>query len=525
MRRIGVIFGGRSRGRLASGYFRPAAAALLAIATLAQTGCRMDGCGGCKGLGLGRLVSGVGGAVREVGAKIFHCKSGRIVAAGGDCGCGVEGGPVEYGTPGVIMAPGPIMQGTPSTVVPDISPLESTINPGVIEPAQPTKGVSASPAGNKTSYEAARPQTRGGRVARGPEATRTNYPAGAEAQPAERSAGAAKGAADPSPLDNLPPLDLPSEVTQGSKPKLLGEGNPVPAPSPSVATPATEPSTAPANDSSPPPIPAASQSKAPGIARFVSVAPEVAGGSLPAAEGLDWLASMGYKTLVDLREASEMSPAFIQAVDQRGLRYVPLPISLKTLDAEHLSRFRRELEMTRGLAYFFDGEGARAGALWYADQMASAKVDEATARRQARELGTTDDAWFAAATRLVAGLRPSPTTSAVAKPTETAPPIAPPREAAAKPASDSTQASSAPGIDRFEMPAAVLPPLIPTASATPTPVAPSRWKPIAALALSGLSIPLAFYGRASMGHRVTAARASLAASAPSRRSLPPASGG
>ncbi|WZO96773.1 hypothetical protein EP7_003778 [Isosphaeraceae bacterium EP7] len=432
MRRIGVIFGGRGRGRPASGYFRLAAAALLAVATLAQTGCQLGGCGGCNGLGARSVLSGVGAKFRELGSRIFHCKSGRIVAAAADCGCGGESMPIEYGTPGVIVAPGAVIQGTPSTVVPDISPLESSpIQPGGIEPAPTTKGAAASPAGNKTSYEAARPQSRGGRFARGPEATRTNYPA-------------AKPAAEPSPLDNLPPLDLPSEVTEASKPKLLGEANPVPAPAPATPTAAPEPPATPATDATPPPIPAASQSKAPGIARFVSVAPEVAGGSLPAAEGLEWLAKMGYKTMIDLRETSEMSPAFIEAVTQRGLRYVPLPVSLKTLDADHLSRFRSELAMSKGLAYFFDGDGNRAGAVWYADQMASAKVDEATARRQAKELGTSDEAWILAASQLVTGLRPTPSTSAAAaNPAEpaTTPPAPLPREAAAE--SGNTQANAA----------------------------------------------------------------------------------
>ena len=57
-----------------------------------------------------------------------------------------------------------------------------------------------------------------------------------------------------------------------------------------------------------------------GIARFASVDLRLAGGSLPSAAGLGWLAERGYRTILDLRQSGEVSPAFIADAASRGLR-------------------------------------------------------------------------------------------------------------------------------------------------------------------------------------------------------------
>ena len=65
-----------------------------------------------------------------------------------------------------------------------------------------------------------------------------------------------------------------------------------------------------------PPLPRAS---GPGLTRFLAVDLKLAGGSLPSTAGLDWLVEKGYRTLLDLRESSEVPPTFIAEATKRGL--------------------------------------------------------------------------------------------------------------------------------------------------------------------------------------------------------------
>ena len=95
--------------------------------------------------------------------------------------------------------------------------------------------------------------------------------------------------------------------------------------------------------------------------RFVAVDLKLAGGSTPSTEGLRWLVDKGYRTVLDLRESSEVPSSFIADAASLGLRYVALPIGLKTIDRDHVERFN--FEMAAGEArplFFFDSDGTRA---------------------------------------------------------------------------------------------------------------------------------------------------------------------
>ena len=154
------------------------------------------------------------------------------------------------------------------------------------------------------------------------------------------------------------------------------------------------------------PEPAPSASVGPGLARFVAVDLKLAGGSLPSTAGLDWLVEKGYRTLLDLRESSEVSPAFIAEVTKRGLRYIALPIGPGSIDRDHVARF--QFEIAAGEArplYFFDSDGTRSGALWYIRRIATDRVDQQVARREAEELGLFDQAYWSAVTKYVSTLR------------------------------------------------------------------------------------------------------------------------
>jgi protein tyrosine phosphatase (PTP) superfamily phosphohydrolase (DUF442 family) len=238
-------------------------------------------------------------------------------------------------------------------------------------------------------------------------------------------------AGEPDPLDDIPLLDLPGDVPRASTPPVPPAAQPGAEPPPAAAAPAStkkpdktaEGAPAAANEidltsiTLPAPDSAASANAGPGLARFVSVDVKLAGGSLPTTASLDWLVDKGYRTLLDLRESSEASPAFIAEVTKRGLRYVALPIGPGSIDPEHVRRFAFEIAAADARPlYFFDSDGTRPGALWYIRRIATDRINQQVARREAEELGLTDQTYWSAVTKYVSALPPSETTSTTAKP-------------------------------------------------------------------------------------------------------------
>ncbi len=177
------------------------------------------------------------------------------------------------------------------------------------------------------------------------------------------SAGDSSGADDQDPLDHLPPLDLPGEVTKSAATPPVppaADRNLEPGPQAEKKAAVKRESTAPAADdldltsgTGPAGQPSPSASVGPGINRFVAVDLKLAGGSAPSTDGLKWLVDKGYRTVLDLREPSEVPSSFITEVTNFGLRYVALPISLKTIDRAHVDRFNFEVAAGEARPLFF----------------------------------------------------------------------------------------------------------------------------------------------------------------------------
>ncbi len=288
-----------------------------------------------------------------------------------------------------------------------------------------------------------------------------------------------------------------------------------------------------------------------GIARFASVDPRLAGGSLPSAAGLGWLVEKGYRTILDLRESSEVSPSFIAEAARRGLRYVALPINLRSLDHDRLARFQFELAAPEARPlFFFDSDGSRAGALWYIRRVTQDRVDPQLARREAEDIGLRAQGDWQSATDYIrtleaAGPRPTPTRTGSAAPSRA--PAAGSTQSgpmARRPVDDARGASD---VDPRPLPAATAdapgarsnpsdPPvgrLTKSASAAPRPAPPIgsgsspeplNWRPFAAMVVTGLSLPLAYLTRTAIPEAIARARASLPGPGPRRRSLPHESG-
>jgi protein tyrosine phosphatase (PTP) superfamily phosphohydrolase (DUF442 family) len=546
--------GGRARATPWRYLHRPGrylAVCLLASVAILQCGCTSGPLANC-GSGSG-LFSPCG---------FFGRVSNRVFNRGnsGCCGSGaVTDGTVEYAAPAagattvVPSYPSGSSMGTPSAVSPgasdspDLNPLsDPPTRSKVVSPPNGGGGSTSSSPSTKTSF-ATRRYDSGSRIARRrienlPKTTlSTPEPTSRSAQAVSQPSALATSASDQeNALDHLPPLDLPGEVTRSSAPpvaapaaagdstKKLDLRNEPPAPPAASPEPASAPAAAPA------PEPMSLSTTAPGFARFAPVDLKLAGGSAPSPAGLDWLVEKGYRTVLDLRESSEVPPSFIAEVTNRGLRYVALPIGLKSIDRDHVGRFNYELAAgdARPL-YFFDHDGTRAGALWYIRRIANDHVDHQIARREAEELGLKNQSYWKAATSYVAGLAPSQA-SAVTNQNQNSVPagVKSPNTSAAQPTARPASIPTAQQPASSGGTGASLPSTPPPASAKPQhaageptlPADPYAWRPFAAVVVTGLSLPLAYWTRSLGSTALAKARASLPALAHRQKALPGESG-
>ncbi|APW63042.1 fused DSP-PTPase phosphatase/NAD kinase-like protein [Paludisphaera borealis] len=518
----------------------------MVVAALLQTGCRSSGVGLCSPCGF----------VGRTKTRIMETFRRGAPAAAGCCGSEIGSEvPMEYGAPIGVAPAVPLGAGTqviqggpvPSSDAPatDLRPLDDrpSAQPGPAPGRGSRSSTDSSVRKPPIGYDAQRPA---GGLGRGDNLAHTlvSSPASTarSSQDAVRTSNknAAIGDSD-NVLDHLPPLDLPADVTgRGDSPPVAPAAV---KPQAAASAPASAPAVSSANDhpggrsareaeaalaaaapAAPAPDVATTSGDAIGIARFVAVDLKLAGGSGPSAVGLGWLVEKGYKTVLDLRDSSQTSPAFIGEAASRGLRYVAFPVKLDNLNREQLDRFSFELSLNDARPlYFFDDDGRRAGAMWYIRRILTDKVSPDIARREAEELGLND----AASWKLVQDAvdrQLAPRTSAPAAPAPAAPaaPATPP-------------AAPAPA------PKPATPPQAASPSAPPTPVAdamrkteslvrasfagdPDAWQPFAAMVLTGLTFPLAYFSRTVIPTMLAKTRASLPGPARRSKSLPPASG-
>jgi protein tyrosine phosphatase (PTP) superfamily phosphohydrolase (DUF442 family) len=308
------------------------------------------------------------------------------------------------------------------------------------------------------------------------------------------------------------------------------------------------------------PEPTPASGGAPGIARFAAVDLKLAGGGIPSTAGLDWLAEKGYKTLLDLRESSQTELSFIAEATQRGFRYVALPVSLKSIDRDHLERFNFELSLSAARPlYFFDGDGTKAGTLWYIRRITLDRVNTQIARREAEDLGLSDQTYWLAATNYLETLersrgatsetpvsaQPSAPEKTVTSPlgdartqspgntSEPVPPLAAPSKtpthAEAQRVGSPAGTTSVPKGEAGAPVAGKSPEAQHQASAeppAPAPMAPvdtTEWRPLAAMLITGLTFPLAYWTRTAVPTLLAMTRASLPGPARRPKSLPHAS--
>jgi protein tyrosine phosphatase (PTP) superfamily phosphohydrolase (DUF442 family) len=466
---------------------------VLALAALSQTGCQS--CGPC---------SNFGNRIKGLRERAFRPFQGL---GSGCCGgsLGAEPAPMPYAAPAVIapgiapgvVGPGTTIQGSSENLPSDgLEAIPRESKPSAVPgPPAGTDSTGSKSSPGKANYEAFRPKYGNGQA-------RSNALARSlDSSPAPTSRSA-RGSAPPSAgsglnaLDNLPALDLPREETPPAAPAAARNAGPAPA-AETLADLAARVAAKPGD-----------VTVAPGIRRFAGVESKLAGGSLPTAEGLDWLAEKGYKTTLDLREDRDISPAFISDVARRGMRYIALPITAKTVDSDHVSRFHFEISLSDGCPlYFCDTDGTRAGVMWYIRRVTVDKVDPQVARRDAEELGLSDNAFWLAANAYLESVKPSagvvlPAPVPASKTNAPAPVAPPDSNAPSAPSAGPPPGASADSLD------------------------PTAWKPLAAIAVTSLGVPLAYLSRTALtGGLLSIARASLPGPGRSPKSLPGRSDG
>jgi protein tyrosine phosphatase (PTP) superfamily phosphohydrolase (DUF442 family) len=125
----------------------------------------------------------------------------------------------------------------------------------------------------------------------------------------------------------------------------------------------------------------------PGIKNFDQVDARVYRGAQPTDEGLRYLAKLGVKTIVDLREAGDRSKAEERVVTGAGMKYVNVPMTGLTppTDAE-ITRILALLEdNTAGPVFVHCLRGAdRTGAVIAAYHISHDKWDNARALKDAK---------------------------------------------------------------------------------------------------------------------------------------------
>ncbi len=487
---------------------------------LTQTGCRSGGCYNCDlGSKFSNGVQSVGNGIQGVGARIFNHKNR------GDCStCGTLGGEegviIEGGVP--IAAPGAIAVPAPATILPAPA-VESA--PAQLEPITPSGASgppnstsSRSPSGaNRSAYEASNPKVGAVASRKGRDLSRAY-----EFTPAPTQTGLA--AEEPDVLDHLPPVDLPSELSRKVTPveKSAGESvDPKSSNSPPGVVPPSEtsPKTSSVETNSSEdrlilprlPVVAASVRANPGMARSASVAPSVAGGSLPSVVGLAWLKEKGYRTLVDLRGRSEGDPAFADLVTDHGMLYVAIPFAINPINLTRLARFNDLLNQNdQRPIYFCDLDGRRAGLLWYLRLRSKDREEAGSARAKAEEIGLLASDIPEAEKFLKLNFAIEiPTVTAETPKVAIAEPVVSPVPAPAPPQPKAEPARRPEPIS-----------LVSTSFDDRNP----SWRPMAALVLSGLGVPLAYWSSSTLLQRRAPRRASLTVRPPGPRKSLPSSG-
>ncbi len=102
--------------------------------------------------------------------------------------------------------------------------------------------------------------------------------------------------------------------------------------------------------------------------------------------GVQALAAHGFKTIIDLRTATEGITEEKALVDINGMNYINIPMTVAGISKEQLAAFTKAIETAQTPVLIHCGSGNRAGAMWASYQI-SKGVDPEIALEAGRKAG------------------------------------------------------------------------------------------------------------------------------------------
>jgi len=128
------------------------------------------------------------------------------------------------------------------------------------------------------------------------------------------------------------------------------------------------------------------------IPQFAVAKQDVASGQEPFADGVNWLKTHGYRTVLHIRAPGEDNRTARRPFEQSGLRYLSLEVSPRTLSKEVVDKFNRLVADPDNLPLFvYDKDSSLTGALWYLHFRLVDKETDQKARDDAGRLGFKED--------------------------------------------------------------------------------------------------------------------------------------
>jgi protein tyrosine phosphatase (PTP) superfamily phosphohydrolase (DUF442 family) len=129
-----------------------------------------------------------------------------------------------------------------------------------------------------------------------------------------------------------------------------------------------------------------------GIAEFTRVKDGVSAGRRPTLEGLDWLKSHGYKTIVLVRSPQDADDTDRRQVEKRGMKFVSLQVTPELLTQQWIDQFNEIVGDSATRPVFVYGRDPQsAGVVWYLHLRTAEFLTHDEARVRARQLGLSDE--------------------------------------------------------------------------------------------------------------------------------------
>jgi|SoiMethySBSTD1v2_1073268.scaffolds.fasta_scaffold169839_3 protein tyrosine phosphatase (PTP) superfamily phosphohydrolase (DUF442 family) len=129
-----------------------------------------------------------------------------------------------------------------------------------------------------------------------------------------------------------------------------------------------------------------------GITDFIQVKDGVSAGLRPSLDGLDWLKTKGYKTVVYLRGANDDDTTDRRQVERRDMKFVSLLVTPETVNPTWIDEFNQLLGDTGSRPIFVYATDSQVAAVaWYLHLRTAEFLTHDEARVRASRLGRIDE--------------------------------------------------------------------------------------------------------------------------------------